>query len=195
VQISNGYMHAGYPIMVHMDFSERCLDAVKMVSEGEWGAFHELGHNMQRDWWTWDATIEVTVNLFTLYTMDKHLNKPMQSFDFWKEEGRKKIAVWTKAGKPRDEWNKDPFLALYMYAQLIHYFGFPALEAVMRAYEANPQVRPAPGSSDMDKLARWARIYSQIVQRDLTPFFHAWGFREVRCEGCQNMPPWTCDIP
>uniref|UniRef100_A0A7S1MBV2 Peptidase M60 domain-containing protein n=1 Tax=Neobodo designis TaxID=312471 RepID=A0A7S1MBV2_NEODS len=193
VQLSVGYMHSGYPIMVHMDFAERALDPVRLVSEGEWGAFHELGHNMQRHWWTWDGTVEVTVNLFTIYTMYHHLHRDLDKFDWWSPSMRAKIHAWVRAGRPYEQWAHDPGMALYMYAQLVHHFGYRALEAVMRAYETTPALQLPCDAAWQDKLRTWARVYSSVVGRDLTPFFHAWGFAFV--PPVDGLPPWTCDVP
>ena len=31
-----------------------------VLEKGCWGMFHELGHNFQRDWWTFEGTGEVS---------------------------------------------------------------------------------------------------------------------------------------
>ena len=46
-QISAGWMHSGYPFMAH-DLSVPDVVNVSYMSEnGDWGMFHELGHNHQ----------------------------------------------------------------------------------------------------------------------------------------------------
>ena len=76
-QISHGYMHAGYPLMAHLDQKSNLVDYqyLRTCSGGEssgslWGLFHEVGHNHQSPDWTFDGTVEVTVNLFTLYVFE-----------------------------------------------------------------------------------------------------------------------------
>ncbi|KAI8479632.1 hypothetical protein Bbelb_426500 [Branchiostoma belcheri] len=71
-----GYMHAGYPIVTHMDIADKdsssgasVLNMSLLKTKGNWGLFHELGHNMQRDAWTFEGTTEVTCNIFTLHAM------------------------------------------------------------------------------------------------------------------------------
>ena len=59
-QAAAGYMHSGYPIVTHLDVCElNCgtciLNLEKMKSVGNWGLFHEIGHNMQRSEWTFDG--------------------------------------------------------------------------------------------------------------------------------------------
>ncbi|MBM4087378.1 MAG: hypothetical protein FJ272_21510, partial [Planctomycetes bacterium] len=70
VQISAGYMHSGYPIMTHLDAAAVMVDKPRMIREGAWGLFHEMGHNHQSPDWTFAGTGEVTCNLFTLYVLD-----------------------------------------------------------------------------------------------------------------------------
>jgi hypothetical protein len=55
-------MHCGYPIVTSMDVATQSnknfiFNLTKMKTVGEWGVFHELGHNMQRDWWTFDGAV------------------------------------------------------------------------------------------------------------------------------------------
>ena len=70
-QISVGYMHSGYPIMTHLDVATRFADVAKLKTiDGGWGLYHELGHNHQSADWTFPGTGEVTVNLFTMYTLE-----------------------------------------------------------------------------------------------------------------------------
>ncbi|MCA8940205.1 MAG: M60 family metallopeptidase, partial [Planctomycetes bacterium] len=76
VQISNGYMHAGYPIMMQTygEADRYCVDLDALSSrpsEIAWGLWHELGHNHQEKDWTFSNTTEVTVNLYSLYVIER----------------------------------------------------------------------------------------------------------------------------
>ena len=54
-----------------------------------WGLLHELGHNHQPvdSGFNWQAVTEVTVNLFTLWTMQAHVGRPLvDGFARWKKE-------------------------------------------------------------------------------------------------------------
>ena len=58
-------MHSGYPINTHMDIVDVETGAIqlnitKLELEGSWGHYHEVGHNMQREPWTFHGTDEVT---------------------------------------------------------------------------------------------------------------------------------------
>ncbi len=76
-QISAGFMHSGYPFMCILSASQKeIIDLPKLTAEGNWGFFHELGHNHQRHEWTFDGQGEVTCNFFSLYLMEKLVGKP-----------------------------------------------------------------------------------------------------------------------
>ncbi|MCH7944796.1 MAG: hypothetical protein IIC73_02100, partial [Armatimonadetes bacterium] len=65
VQISAGYMHSGYPIMMHMDQPKNLVSVHKQENgtRDNWGLWHELGHNHQQSDWTFSGAGEVTCNL------------------------------------------------------------------------------------------------------------------------------------
>jgi hypothetical protein len=51
------YLDAGYPIVTHMDVSDPkannfLFNTTTLEKEGNWGLFHELGHNRQRHFWS-----------------------------------------------------------------------------------------------------------------------------------------------
>lgn len=61
-------MHAGNPIMTHEDVAFEFLGAQKNIfKDGNWGIYHQLGHNHQDHKWTMKGTIEVTCNIYSLY--------------------------------------------------------------------------------------------------------------------------------
>jgi hypothetical protein len=64
-------MHSGYPIVTGLDVATVTnnyfvFNMTNLLANGHWGIFHEMGHNMQRGWWTFDGTTEVTTNIFSL---------------------------------------------------------------------------------------------------------------------------------
>ncbi|MFI4859763.1 MAG: M60 family metallopeptidase, partial [Phycisphaerales bacterium JB063] len=78
VQISAGLYHAGYPMQGPQSQSRNLVDLPTLAAHGDWGWFHELGHEAQRrpdtawGWdnpYTFDGSIECTVNLFTVHAM------------------------------------------------------------------------------------------------------------------------------
>ncbi|NNE98664.1 MAG: hypothetical protein HKN25_06555 [Pyrinomonadaceae bacterium] len=175
-QISAGYMHSGYPIMTHLDAAERVASIKQLQSA--WGIYHELGHNHQHSDWTFNGTIEVTCNLFTLYVREKATNtSPRKAFmDLGKRpapevyfEQQRRIP----AAQKFDRWKKDPFLALAMYIQLQEAFGWDIYQRVFREYRTlSPRQRP---KSDSEKRDQWMIRFSRATGYNLTRFFEEWG--------------------
>lgn len=189
-QISAGYMHAGYPIMTHLDVADRVVDAAALMKEGSWGHYHEIGHNHQDGMWTFEGTGEVTVNLFTLYIYD-HLNKGRQADRAFDDASNLKRWKEFKANNPsHDKWKGDAFLALVMYAQMQNAFGWEPYKKVFREYDALPQnERPR---SQQDRRDQWMIRMSRAVGRNLGPFFEAWHMPitpEAKAQ-VANLPRW-----
>lgn len=157
--------------MAHLDAAERVLNAKKMRKEGEWGIFHELGHNMQRPAWTWPATVEVTCNLFTLYTMERVVGRSFSEANphFVPTTRAANLARHVARGAPYSDWAEDPFLALYTYVDLIERFGWGALKSVFEMYETlEAEIKV---NSEREKIDKWVLMFSQAVGHNLCSFF------------------------
>jgi hypothetical protein len=193
-QISVGYMHAGYPIMIPIDDSIKLgLNHARLRREGSWGLFHELGHNHQSGDWTFDGTGEVTNNLIVLYVFDKALGL---RFDSGHEEIRdraarnRRIHAFITKGAPFLEWKNDAFLALMMYIQLYEAFGSKPFEEVFAEYRRLPDA--ARPKSDDEKRDQWLMRLSKATGKNLGPFFQAWGIptSEPARASIENLPGW-----
>lgn len=69
-----GWMHAGYPIMVHKSMAADLVSVEHIRSVGLWGPIHELGHNQQRACWEFPPnTTECTCNLWSVYVHEEVL--------------------------------------------------------------------------------------------------------------------------
>jgi hypothetical protein len=141
---------------------------------GDWGLFHEIGHNHQHPDWTFDGTGEVTVNLFTLYVIENVVGRvPGYKVRFSDEEIAETFKKHRAANSPYEKWKSDPFLALTMYIQLQREFGWGAFKTVFAQYRDLPQSeRP---KNDNEKRDQWMVRFSKVVNRNLAPFFSAWG--------------------
>jgi hypothetical protein len=197
IQISAGYMHAGYPIMTHMDVAETFADLTKLRAKGGpiWGFYHELGHNYQEPAWTWDGTGEVTNNLFSLYGAEKlngvtpdtyGLAHPAMEKKTRQDRLRKHLA----AGAPYEAWKQDPFLALTMYVHLREAFGWEPFTKVFAEYRDTP--RDQLPRNDLEKRDQWMVRMSRAVGRNLGPFFQAWGVptSEAARQSIGDLPGW-----
>ena len=197
VQISAGYMHAGYPLMTMLDITTTIVDKERIISNrhgGVWGLFHEIGHNHQNYDWTFRGTGEVTVNLFSLYIMDKVCDVPDKGHPSITDRARKRNTDrYFADGCDFEKWKRDPFLALCMYMQLQETFGWEPFTKVFKEYRTLTQEqRP---QSDDEKRDQWMVRMARAVGRDLGPFFQAWGVptTEKARASIAELPGWMPD--
>ena len=78
-------MHSGYPIVTHLDVCEKScinciLDLNKMKTVGNWGLFHEIGHNMQRPEWTFEGIWLELFKLKLIYRQKINNNNKYRGF-------------------------------------------------------------------------------------------------------------------
>ena len=190
-QISVGVMHDGYPLMAHLDQSANLVGAAHLRTEGNWGFFHEVGHNHESGDWTFAGTGEVTVNLFTLYVYEFLCGIPVAEHPRGSPAFRaEQMARYDFDDPDFVQWKREPFLALVMYEQMQQAFGWDAYRRVFAAYRALPHTeRP---KSDDEKRDQWLVRFSREVGRDLGPFFEAWGIptsQEAR-NSIAHLPTW-----
>ncbi|CAF3336682.1 unnamed protein product [Rotaria sp. Silwood1] len=185
-----GYMHAGYPIVTHLDITDPkseyfLLNSDILEKKGFWGVFHEIGHNMQRDWWTFSFAVEVTVNIFSLHAMDV-ICKIQPWIHSWLEDKIDKAKESIKKGKPFDEWKATAGVSLFIYAQLAREFGWNSYKAVFRQYE---ETKPNL-TSDQEKIDHWITTFSHQVGFNLVPLFKFWGFpiSQSTVDGLHDLP-------
>ena len=200
LQISAGYMHSGYPLMTMLDITTTMVDKQRIAENrhhGVWGLFHEIGHNHQNRDWTFEGTTEVTVNLFSLYVMEKVCGLTTGGHPAVTEQARQRaIKRYFEGGRDFQQWKSDPFLALAMYIQLQQAFGWKPFTKVFAEYRGlSDQERPR---TDNEKRDQWLTRFSRAVGRDLGPFFQAWGVPtsdEARA-AIADLPDWMPeDLP
>ena len=192
IQISAGWMHSGYPVMTHgAERTEHsyAVDLETLKSEGNWGYFHEFGHNAQRPEWTFEGTTEVTCNLFSLY-----IGETMAGIEPWKnpwlENQKKKPQKHFDSGADFAQWKKQPGLALMMYATIQRDFGWEPFQAAFEAYVAADSA--SKPRTDEAKRDTWLIRMSTALERDLGPYFQHWGVptsEEARAK-VAHFEPW-----
>ncbi|MHC4732958.1 MAG: M60 family metallopeptidase [Planctomycetota bacterium] len=197
IQISAGYMHAGYPLMTMLDITTTIVDKERIISNrhgGVWGLFHEIGHNHQNYDWTFRGTGEVTVNLFSLYIMDKVCDVEGKGHPSITDRARKRNTDrYFADGCDFEKWKRDPFLALCMYMQLQEAFGWEPFTKVFKEYRTLTQEqRP---QSDDEKRDQWMVRISRAVGKNLGPFFQAWAVptTEKARSSIADLPGWMPD--
>jgi hypothetical protein len=207
VHIGGGFMHSGYPIMVHHcpevglvteDFlSDPAKFATPANGGPNWGFFHEIGHNMQNIDWVFDGTTEVSVNLFSLYCFDKVCGGRDAAHPGVSNDATRKM-MSEFFSRPADfrRWQRDPFLGLLTFRLIQNDFGWELFKQTFRRYHvlADAQ-RPKNDQQKRDLLVRYL---SESGQRDFGPYFSAWGIPlspQLRDE-LKKYPAWfPCNFP
>ncbi|MSU23946.1 MAG: hypothetical protein EXS32_09015 [Opitutus sp.] len=204
-EISAGYMHAGYPLMAHLDVKTKLVNAAFILSpatnanitrqgDQNWGFFHEVGHNHQSPDWTFDGTGEVTVNLFSLYAFDKVVGQPVAENSFIDAARRQReFRAYNFDNPDFERWKTEPFLALSMYVQLQLAFGWDAYKAVFAEYRGLAAAdRPR---TEQEKRDQWMVRFSRQIGRNLGPFFQRWGVptTEAARASLVHLPVWMSD--
>lgn len=184
-QISAGYLHAGYPIMGYYHHGAEAVDLASLKSKGNWGFYHELGHNHQHPDWTYNGMGEVTVNLFSLYCYDT-INPGVPVHPAVRPD-----AVAEKIRQFRRDGRKgDPFLELIPYMQMQQAFGWDVYRQVFAEYDAlEPAERPR---NDREKRDQWLIRMSRATGHNLTRFFDFWKIEvsEAAREQVSGLPVW-----
>jgi len=199
-QISAGYMHSGYPIMMGLDVAEATVNTKTLMTNGHagvWGFFHEVGHNHQIADWTFDGTGEVTNNMFAVYVFEKEFHiTQSQHPALVPAKMQDRLRRYIAGGADFAKWKSDPFLALTMYIELQQAFGWDAYKKVFAEYRALPSSeRPR---TEMQKHDQWMVRFSHAVGKNLGPFFQAWGVptSEAARQSLANLPAWMpADFP
>ena len=173
-QISAGYMHSGYPIMIPTSAGPEMTTLTRLKFPG-WGFYHEIGHNHQRRTFTFDGTGEVTNNFIGMYCYEAVLKKDwLIGHGGITEESRKDHIKKIKAAKDKwQTWKSDPFLALTTYIQLIQEFGWESWRKYLHSFDGT-EYGPEPKGDD-EARDQFLIRYSKIANKNLGPFFDFWG--------------------
>lgn len=186
--IGGGFMHSGYPIMVHHSptknmFSEDIIANPELLmkpSKGgaNWGFFHEIGHNMQNLDWVFGGTTEVSCNFFSIYMFDRLIGgRDDAHTGISNTNTHEMMKKYFAEGAEYEKWKKDPFLGLIMFRQLQEGFGWTSFKKFFHAYQAMSAKDPNGSYANTDQKKRdlWVETFSNITGRNIAPFFEKWG--------------------
>ncbi|KAM7413563.1 hypothetical protein PAMA_020778 [Pampus argenteus] len=190
VQISHGWMHAGYPIMAHTPTAALLVSIDHARTKGLWGPIHELGHNQQRGCWEFPPnTTECTCNLWSVYVHEEVLGITRAKADPSLTPIKRKTQAerYVNGGRKLSSWKV--FVALETYLQLQEKFGWDAFKKVFAAYY---KMSDFP-TDNKGKMNLFAETFSQTVGMNLCGFFKAWGWPiETDTEAkLSNLLPWS----
>ncbi|XP_067325445.1 TRPM8 channel-associated factor homolog [Anolis sagrei] len=193
VQISAGWMHAGYPIMSNIGAMQSIVDVDTIQIEGCWGPIHELGHNQQQSGWEFPPhTTEATCNLWSVYVNETVLNIPRNRAHPELQPNLRKQRIEDYLQKGAQLKDFEVFTALEPYLQLQEAFGWDSYKHIFAEYQRMTNLP----SDNKSKMNLWAETFSQTVHKNLAPFFKAWGWPiedEVSWKLANAFPPWEED--
>lgn len=175
-QISNGWLHGGYPIMGNIAVSYKLVKLDGLANpekdvEGAWGFWHELGHNHQRPEWTFAGAGEVTCNLFSLFVEEKIRGTAPKDHPWFSGYPGKAEAY---LARPDFEvWKKDPWIGLWLFTEIQSAFGWEPFKIVFAAYAAAPESELP--KTDEAKRDQWLVRLSRATGKNLAPQFDRWG--------------------
>ncbi|CAH1193038.1 hypothetical protein PAECIP111891_00479 [Paenibacillus allorhizoplanae] len=170
-QITNGWMHAGDPIMLYQGETSKQLVNLDAIQHDGWGFWHELGHNFQMDAWTWGDNREVTNNLHSLHVQEYYGNESRLKDVF------PQAAQFVANTDPNKDFESisDVFVRLVMFTQLKYAYGWDFYAKLHAAYrEMNQSSLPADLQQQKDLLVLTA---SRMAGANLLEFFDHWGFK------------------
>ncbi|WP_419189795.1 M60 family metallopeptidase [Stieleria marina] len=203
-QISVGLFHAGYPTQGPQKQCRGVVDLPQLTSTGNWGWFHELGHEAQRrpdKAWSWnnpytfDGSIEVTVNLFSAHAFDQLGMRERKGWTWTAsaEAVEDKATSFLAQSKTYADGNAGEKLAMHL--QIRHAYGWDVYREVLAGYsklqDDDPSQLPKDGQAKRDA---WLVRMSQSTGRNLAPFYgKIWGIplSPSAIEKVGHLPAWS----
>ncbi len=193
-QIVAGYMHAGYPIMAHVPQAPDAVNLATLRTSGDWGFFHEIGHNHQFADWSWSGTGECTVNIWSVYAMQHASGRaPLTGHPaITPTERQRRIDQYIAGGR---NWSRDHsvWTCLETFLQLQEGFGWSLFLTLDRDYMALAEAdRPR---TESERIQQWVIRSSRVANRNLAPFYTAWGFplTDATRAAVSSLPAWTAN--
>jgi len=189
-QISVGWMHSGYPFMAH-DLSVAGVVNVSYMSEnGDWGMFHELGHNHQWMPSTLPGTTETSCNFASVYLMEELVGvEGHGAVDPGQRAAR--MEAYFEDGSNISNWSV--WIALDTYLIVKEEWSWQPITDALSVYYDLP-ASEVPGN-DVEEFNAWVMHLSEATGYNLAPYHSAWGFplEQSTFESLEHLPVWVDD--
>lgn len=186
VQISAGYMHAGYPMMIPIDpAASHVVDPELALIRG-WGFWHEMGHEYQQNSWKWGDITEVSVNIYTLYIQEKFtdVQRLLQKSADGKSHYDRAFEFIANPSTSKKFTNLDGMDQLVFFKQLQLAYGWDFYTKLHKAYrELDSSTLP---TTDQQKKDMLLFMTSKIADKNLVSFYLKWGWSLTE-EGIQKV--------
>ncbi len=190
VQISAGWMHSGYPFMAHLASASGAVDLSHMESEGDWGMFHELGHNHQWMPSTLPGTTETGCNFASVYLMEELVGISGHSATT-SEQRHQRMTNYFGSGADIDDWSV--WVALDTYLIIKEEWGWTPITDALTVYYTLPNSEVP--YTDLEEFNAWVVHLSDTSGYNLAPYHEAWGFplTNETHDSLLHLPVWVDD--
>lgn len=170
-QISIGYGHSGYPAMGSLDWANSLVTG-SILTEGDWGLWHELGHNHQGNPVAMEGQTEVSVNIFSILCQSLGVGiDPRYVRGMSPTEIAPELSAYL-ADKNVPYIDAPNGVQLFLWGELMYNFGPQLFRDAHKMYHK----RPYDGSKETD-AGKWnwiMRAIGKSVQKDLSLYFETW---------------------
>ena len=189
-QISVGWMHSGYPFMAHDLSVPDVVNHTHMSENGDWGMFHELGHNHQWMPSTLPGTTETGCNFASVHLMEDLVGiEGHSAVDPEQREGR--MESYFNDGSNISNWSV--WTALDTYILIKEEWGWSPITEALSVYYDLPSVE-VPSTGD-EEFNTWVLHLSNSTGYNLAPYHSAWGFplTQQTFSSLSHLPVWVDD--
>ncbi len=189
-QISAGWMHSGYPFMAHDLSAPDVLDLSYMSENGDWGMFHELGHNHQWMPSTLPGNTETTCNFASVYLMEELVGSSGHgAVD--PEQRNQRMRNYFDDGSNISNWSV--WVALDTHLIIKEQWGWSPFTSALSMYYDLPSLQEPV--TDIEKFNTWVIYLSNSTGFNLAPYHDAWGFpvTENTYNTLDSLPVWVED--
>ena len=190
VQISAGWMHSGYPFMAHDLSVPDVVNYTYMSENGDWGMFHELGHNHQWMPSTLPGNTETSCNFASVYLMEDLVGiEGHSAVDPQQRESR--MNSYFDDGSNISNWSV--WTALDTFLIIKEEWGWDVITETLSLYYTLPNDEVPIG--DVEEFNYWVMHLSNTTGYNLAPYHAAWGFplNQQTYDALDHLPVWNND--
>lgn len=194
VQISAGYMHAGYPMMIPVDPAASHVVDPELALVRGWGFWHEMGHEYQQNAWKWGDITEVSVNIYTLYIQEKFtdVQRLLQKSSDGKSHYDRALEFVSNPAPSKKFTDIEGMDQLVFFKQLQLAYGWDFYTDLHIAYrEMDSKEIP---TTDQQKKDMLLYMTSKTSGYDLVSFYQKWGW-SITDEAIQKVKDLNLPVP
>ena len=205
-QIRFATLHSGYPTQTSISYGDTIVHLEELVENGDWGWFHEMGHEMQNSsvlgWgldnpYTFPDDVEVTVNIFANAALEYSTTSPWRSGWSWSAdpwEVMQRALNETSSSSSSHFEDKEVYAFYFQLAD--GPWGWQGYRDVLSTYvgDALNDVGSLPTNGQEEK-DQWYIRWSEATGFDMTAFMvDYWGLEvsagALNTVDAMNLPSW-----